>query len=76
MPTLRRPREIASFAFAAASFCPVPRAGIDARTTVKPFRAGQAIGPDGFGAGFGRGPGAGSPGRWWSSGRPAARAER
>ena len=57
MPTLRRPREIASFAFAAASFCPVPRAGIDARTTVKPFRAGQAIGPDGFGVGFGRRPG-------------------
>ena len=56
MPTLRRPREVASFAFAAASFCPVPRAGIDARTTVKPFRAGQAIGPDGFGVGFGRRP--------------------
>ena len=55
MPTLRRPREVASFAFAAASFCPVPRAGIDARTTVKPFRAGQAIEPDRFGRGLGVG---------------------
>src|SRR6478736_5425708 len=59
MPTLRRPREIASVALAAASFWPVPRAGIDARTTVKPFLAGQAIGPDGFAAGFGRGAGPG-----------------
>ena len=62
MPTLRRPRELASFAFAAASFCPVPRAGIDARTTVKPFRTGQAIGPEAFGFGFGRGPGVGVAG--------------
>src|SRR5581483_4946848 len=49
MPTSRRPRLSASFAFASASAWPVPRAGIDARTTVKPSRAGHAIGSDGFG---------------------------
>src|SRR2546430_8852293 len=62
MPTSRKPRESACFALATASARPLPRAGIEASTTVKPFLAGQSIGPlgPGFRFGFEAGVGAGA----------------
>src|SRR2546423_15462358 len=62
MPTLRKPGVSACFALATASARPLPRAGIEASTTVKPFLAGQSIGPfgPGFRFGFEAGVGAGA----------------